>query len=68
VHPLSAFGDVRYAANRRFKGVEDPYGTGHRRRVFLYPDFGVIKYILWSRTGDLSESGVVRRLHFPRGR
>lgn len=64
VRPLSSFGEVHKTARRRFVGLADPFRTGHKRRVYHYPAFGVSKYILWSQTGDLG-GGQVRGIRMP---
>lgn len=33
---------------------EDWYGTGYPRKIYLYPDLGIYKSILWHKNGDFT--------------
>lgn len=53
---LLFYADIRIIKPRVMKGVTDIYNTGHKRLAFYYPDFGVYKYVLWDRDGDIKNN------------
>jgi hypothetical protein len=53
VFPLTHFGDVVFTENRRYVGNSNPYKTNYSRQVYLYPEFGIYKFIFYAMTGDL---------------
>jgi hypothetical protein len=50
---ISSFGELKKCRTRIPVGEADIYGTGIPRKGFLYPDFGMIKWILWGKNGDI---------------
>lgn len=50
---IRKFGEVKTTQNRMGLGDYDIYHTGLKRKLFLYPEFGVFKTIFWDHTGDM---------------
>jgi len=59
---VSKFGVTQSVQTRNLMGNLDIYNTGHSRAILHYDDFGVNKYILYNRDGDLkgklSDNGI----------
>ena len=53
---MRKFGTLTLLRPRRLVGVRDAYGTGRFRRMFLYPDFNVVKYVFTGRNGDMTNN------------
>lgn len=54
VKSIVSFGSIILLPPRQLMGEDDVYGTGHPRVGFNYDHFGLTKWILWGRTGDLT--------------
>lgn len=54
-----SFGDVTFLEQRVLTRKVDIYGTGHPRHEFHYPSFGVKKYVLWGKNGDMTGNVVL---------
>ena len=50
---IKNFGSIHHVRERVFVESKDIYSTGFPRQCFLYPDFGIFKWILWGNDGDI---------------
>lgn len=56
VKGICNFGKITHVRSRILFGDHDIYETGHPRKGFYYPEFGLSKWIFWGGSGDITGS------------
>lgn len=54
VRGICNFGKTTHVPSRILAGDADIYETGHQRKCFYYPEFGLSKWIFWGGCGDIT--------------